>query len=370
LEILQTIGWELNKRFNRNYKGIRRVVTAMISGTACNMNCHYCYRQYHGVTEKNTPTHFQYSVPHMVKALHPKRLKGFAFILVVGGGETLLHEKIVPFIRGLLMQGHIVEVVTNLTLNERINELLDIPNKCLKNLIVKCSFHYMELKRLNKLEDYFNNLRKVVAAGASAHPFLVVSNDYLPYLDEIKKIFLRELQEMPHTSIALDFTDKSMRPFSFYTREFKDMLIKEFDSNVFRVTERFLDVDPKEYFCYAGDWCISLYTDSGKIQKCFYVPTEQNIFENIFKPIKFESLGKNCPKDSCALSYDLLSFGVLPDFVDLMPYGDVIFKKHLFNESIREKLNIKLYNVHKRYTAAKENKINIKVKEWLSWQKY
>jgi sulfatase maturation enzyme AslB (radical SAM superfamily) len=31
---------------------VTKAITAMIGGTACNFNCAYCYRKYHGVTEK------------------------------------------------------------------------------------------------------------------------------------------------------------------------------------------------------------------------------------------------------------------------------------------------------------------------------
>lgn len=90
---------------------VTKAITAMIGGTACNFNCAYCYRKYHGVTEKNTLPQFQYSVEHMVKALSPERLGGIADIVVIGGGETLLPAEVVPFAKGLLAQGHIVEVV-------------------------------------------------------------------------------------------------------------------------------------------------------------------------------------------------------------------------------------------------------------------
>ena len=90
-----------------------------------------------------------------------------------------------------------VEVVTNNTLDNKIMELLDSPKKDLKRLIVKCSLHWVELKRLNKVDSYFENIRKIVAAGASAYPFLVICEEYLPMLDEICETCERELGELP-----------------------------------------------------------------------------------------------------------------------------------------------------------------------------
>ena len=76
-----------------------------------------------------------------------------------------------------------VTLVTNLTLNNKIDQLLDFPQEYLKRLIVKGSLHWLELKRTNKVDDYFNNMKKVLSKGASSYPFLVLSEDYMKYVE-------------------------------------------------------------------------------------------------------------------------------------------------------------------------------------------
>lgn len=76
----------------------------------------------------------------------------------------MIPPEVVPFVKGLLHLGHVVELVTNNTLNQRIDELLDTPREDIGRLIVKCSLHWKELKRLHKVEDYFNNIKRIIAA--------------------------------------------------------------------------------------------------------------------------------------------------------------------------------------------------------------
>ena len=151
---------------------IKKAITVYVPGNICNLRCSYCYITECLKNSHGTKAQFNYSVEHMIAAFAPERLGGIAYIMVIGEGETLIPPEIVPFVKGLLHQGHVVEVITNNTIDERIEELLDAPKEDLKRLIVKCSLHYVELKRLNKVESYFANIRRIIAAGAS---FLSVS---------------------------------------------------------------------------------------------------------------------------------------------------------------------------------------------------
>ena len=337
---------------------IKYTITACISGTACNFDCGYCYRKKQGVEEKTQPSFFRYSVDHMIEALSKKRLGGVADIVVIGGGETLLHPDIVPFIRGLLFEGHVVEVVTNLTLNHRIDELLDgLSSEHLERLLVKGSFHYLELKRLNKLDDFFNNMKKIVRAGGSSFPFLVICEDYIPLLDEIRDVCLENLGELPHCTAALDFTDAKMSPFKFYDTNFKKVIQEKFKSQINDTFDRFLSVDVKKHFCYAGKWSFVLNTSSGSISRCFYSPVEQNIFRDISSPINLDAIGTNCCIGNCALHYNLVSQGIMPDISDVVPYGDMLYKSGLFNKKLIDMLNFKYKDYMPLYSE--EDKIRI-----------
>ena len=70
----------------------------------------------------------------MLAAFDPGRLGGLADIIVIGRGETLIPKEVIPFVHGLLDMGHYVEVVTNLSLTQKIEELLKTSKE---NLIYK-----------------------------------------------------------------------------------------------------------------------------------------------------------------------------------------------------------------------------------------
>src|SRR5574344_2114786 len=94
---------------------IKYTITAYIPGDICNFRCNYCYISKCCDEDHMDKGEYKYPLQTMVDAFSPKRLGGIADIVVIGGGETLMSENVVPFIHGLLKQGHVVELVTNLT---------------------------------------------------------------------------------------------------------------------------------------------------------------------------------------------------------------------------------------------------------------
>ena len=109
---------------NRNSGTIKRAITVYVPGNVCNFRCSYCYVSECLRDGHEQAGHFNYSVEHMVEAFRPERIGGNAHITVIGAGETLIPPEVVPFVKGLLHLGHVVELVTNNTLNQRIDELL------------------------------------------------------------------------------------------------------------------------------------------------------------------------------------------------------------------------------------------------------
>lgn len=240
---------------------IKKTITAYVPGNACNLRCSYCY-----VTECFRKKHinyayFNYPVEHMIKSFSPERIGGghgkeeLAHIVVIGGGETLIPSEVIPFVKGLLAQGHIVELVTNATLNDRIEELLDLSPKDLERLIVKCSLHWNELKRLNKLEDYFSNIKKILSAGASAYPFLTIGPEYMDSLEEIHDVCLHEIGALPHCTpcITTDTKEAALSGGKYSTnpactQAFIEKIESLFHSKVFEWSVKFLDIDVKKFF--------------------------------------------------------------------------------------------------------------------------
>lgn len=341
---------------------IKKAITVYVPGNICNLRCSYCYiteclKNSHGIKAQ-----FQYSVEHMIAAFAPERLGGIAYITVIGEGETLIPPEVVPFVKGLLHQGHVVEIVTNNTIDERIEELLESPKEDLKRLIVKCSLHYMELKRLNKVESYFANIRKIIAAGASSYPFLVICEEYMPVLDEIREVCMRELGALPPCTPCVtadkpeDFLNGAGAVTSpACTPEFVKSINGKMKSRLFEEAVRFLDVDVRDIFCYAGKWSFVVEMKSGLLSKCHNVRAEANFFENINQPIECSPIGCECGIASCSLQYPLYGFGLIPEVLNVPTYTDMLSENSaFFNDEVKEMLNIKISDTEKAYSCDEE----------------
>lgn len=79
----------------------------------------------------------------------------------------MIQKNIVKLCLLLLEQGHYIELVTNLTVTKVVDEFMNLPAKLLKQLEFKISFHYAELKKLDLLERFFDNVNKVQASSCS-----------------------------------------------------------------------------------------------------------------------------------------------------------------------------------------------------------
>lgn len=138
---------------------LKRFIDCYIPTETCNFRCSYCYiaqqRKFNNKLAK-----FNYPPEIIKKALSIKRLGGICLFNLCAGGETLLSEEVISAIKALLEEGHYVMVVTNGSLSKRFDEIAQFDPKLLKRLFFKFSFHYLELVRLNLMEQYFNNVKK------------------------------------------------------------------------------------------------------------------------------------------------------------------------------------------------------------------
>lgn len=347
-----------------NNQNIMKTITIYIPGNACNMRCEYCYNTECFKYERNTtPARFATSVENMIYAFRPERIGGLAHIVVIGNGETLIPPETVPLCKGLLKHGHIVEVVTNGSLTNRIDELIDCDMDCLSRLIVKCSLHWNELKRLNLMDAYFSNIKKVLAAGASSYPFLVVGKAYQESLDEIRKKCLEELSELPHcTPCVVADSYEEMVNGDLYrtdppcTEEFVKDIMDKFDSELFRQSVRFLDIDVKNVFCYAGKWSFGVALASGAVLKCHNSMAGFNFFENLEEKMpEIEPICNSCGLTSCALQYDMFAMGLIPEVENVPTYSEMMCKKSVFfTDTVRNMMDFKLCDRHHRMTDEEE----------------
>lgn len=350
---------------------IVKTITVFVPGSMCNLRCHYCYvSQCLDESHLEKPS-YDYPLETMIKAFSKKRLGGLAEITVISNGETLMDDTIIPFIHGLLKEGHVVTLVTNLTLNNKIDQLLDFPQEYLKRLIVKGSLHWLELKRTNKVDDYFNNMKKVLSKGASSYPFLVLSEDYMKYVDEILETCKEKIGTTPHCTPNFTFDEKTdlkrggaIKTSPGCTKEFVDYVDKNFDSRIFDACVKYIDIDPKKTFCYAGDWSFNVSLKDGAMKKCHGCKPEANFYENLDKLPKLSPIGTNCQIASCALQYNFVAQGLLPDAPQVDTYGKMIAKPGIINDEVVNLLDFRYTDDHRQLSKKEQEKINKKVNEF------
>lgn len=343
---------------------VSRAITVYVNGNTCNLQCPYCYVKNSHPNENPEPMRLNYPLDQMIRAFNPERLGGIAEVTVIGSAETLLAKEVVPFVHGLLHYGHIVAVVSNATLSTRIDELLDCPKEDLKNLILKASFHYEELKKRELLSVYFQNIKKTIFSGASAFPFVVISPEYSKHLKEIGELITANLGIKAHCSPCNSINNEfDLRFHSEFdpqpTEELMQTIDCYFDTRLYRECVRYKEVDVQNTFCYAGRWSLGIDMATGVTYKCHnFRMDSENFYKDVDKPYQWgEPIGMSCAIESCCLQYNFYSENLLPDFPGKYSYGQLLYQKGAISEYVRDKLDVKFDDIYERETPEKEAEI-------------
>lgn len=337
---------------------IKRFIECLVPITNCNLKCSYCYIIQEGRRGK-MESRFEYSPEHIGAALSKKRLGGTCYISICGAGETLILKEIPLIAEQILKQGHYVNITTNGTINERIDEITALPSPLLKRLHFAFSFHYLELVRVGKLDDFFENIKKVREAGCSCLVQLNLCDEYLPFLDQIKTVCEENTGAAPQLAVTRNEFAQKITLRTKYTPEEYFALGSAFESPLFDFTMKNFMVRRKE-FCYAGDWSFKLYLDTGVMLKCYNSKSGQNIFKDLQKPIRFNAIGNHCRSRYCVNSSHFLSLGVIPGL--LTPSYAALRDRpqaHWYSPDMKDFLNGKLENGNLQYGTIKKFFTNI-----------
>ena len=275
----------------------------------CNLSCSYCYvRQVRDFVNCSLKLH---SPQFIARALAPERLGGKAFINFCAGGETLLVSKLVDIIDALLQEGHYIQIVTNGTVNEAFDSLLEMKGP-LKHLFMKFSFHYLELLRTRKLNDYFNNINKMRSAGSSITVELVAADELIPHIEEIKRISMMNLGALPHLTIPRDDRSDELVILSNLRKEEYYRVWSDFESEMFEFKWKNLNVKRFEQ-CMAGEWSFQMNLETGDIEKCLSNPWIDNIYQHIDEPIHLEPVLNKCRLPYCFNCHAYLTLGLIKE---------------------------------------------------------
>ena len=342
---------------------IKRYIDCYVPVTTCTLRCPYCYITRHRLFEGSLPK-FEYSPEYVRKALSKERLGGTCLINFCAGGETLLAKEVVNYVRELLEEGHYCSVVTNGTLSNRIAEFAELPSYLTKHLFFKFSYHYLELKERNLFDTFFNNIRLVRDAGCSFTLELTPSDEAIPFIAEIKSRALHELGAWNHVTIARDEKDDSELPIlSTLSREEYKKTWGVFESKLFDYKYEIFETKRKE-FCYAGDWTFSLNLMTGEMSQCYKGYYQQNIFEDISKPIAFRAIGANCKEHHCYNGHAWLALGDIPT-LKAPTYAEMrnrvcVDGSEWLSEEMRSFMSSKLYESNKQYNFLKRAYTNFR----------
>lgn len=276
----------------------------------CNLKCHYCYISMLDAFQQGKQM-FPRSVDEMVKALSFKRLGDGVYINLCAGGETLLLDDSVELIRGLLAEGHHLSVVTNGILTARFKEIAKFPRDLLKRLFFKFSYHYLELKRLDKFDVFFSNVRMMRDVGCAFTIEVTPSDELIPYVEDCKKRCLDAVGGIPHCTIARDDRKAGIDIWSEMSWEDYCKQWSTFDSELFRY-KSYLYQNKVKSFCYAGDWSYYINLATGDVSPCNCGRKFANIYEDINKPLPKRAMGTNCELPYCYNGHSWISLGVNP----------------------------------------------------------
>lgn len=330
---------------------IKRLILGLIPNQVCNLKCEYCYISQVNAWEK--PQKLKYPPEYIAKCLSRERLGGTSLINLTGNGETMLQPDIADLVEKLLQEGHFVEIVTNGTITNKINEVLEIPKPLLTRLFFKISFHYKELKRLGIMEKFFDNVKNIHDSGASFTLELMAYDGIENDIDDIKKICMDNVGALCHATIGRNDKRKDKDLLTEHTKSEFAEIWSSLNSEMTEFKLDVLNVKRKE-FCYAGAWSLFVNMYTGESQPCYWQPYNQNIFKNPNKPIMFKPVGHTCSQAYCTNAHAHLTWGLIPE-LKTPSYKEIRNRECIngdawLNDECKEFFSSKLSESNKEYS--------------------
>ena len=359
---------------------VKLVLLMGVPMSICNLRCHYCYLSQRSSAYEGKQPQWRFTPEQVALALSPERLGGQAFMNFCADGETLLTKGLDEYIRLLLLQGHYIEFVTNMTITSALSTYLSWDRELLGHLEFKCSFHYLELKKRGLLDTFVRNVKSAWEAGASCNIEITPSDELIPYIDEVKAFSMEHFGALPHLTIARNDRDPAITYLTGLDQETYDETWRQFDSGFWEFKRQLFGVKRTE-FCYAGQWSMYVNFATGEARQCYCGSPLGNLFADPTKPVRTEAIGK-CLLPHCYNGHALLSLGLIPD-LPASGYGDLRDRertdgshwlqpklKAFFNTKLKDGnprmrvMDEKLYFV-KRRMKAKAKQAKRKVKRFL-----
>lgn len=344
---------------------IKKFIEVHIPVTTCNLRCHYCYITQHRLFSKELPV-FTHTPLEIAQALRPQRLGGICMLNMCGGGETLLPPEVPAIVKECLKTGNYVTIVTNGTMTNRFLEISEFSSEILERLFIKFSFQYLELKRLNLLDKFVENVQLMKKSNVSYSIEITPNDELVPFINEVKAFSMENFGALPQITIARIDTDPEINILTKYSKDEYKKIWSAFKSPMFDYKLPLYNIKRVE-FCYAGDWSFCTNVNSGDINQCYKGDLIGNIYNNIDKPLKLKAIGCNYKEPHCYNAHSFLLFDDIPYF-SKVTYADIRNRlcsdgSEWLQPKMKEFFKSKLSETNKQYNLIKKILNNLRGKK-------
>lgn len=336
---------------------MKKLINCVFPDTVCNLDCEYCYvgqtNQHVRVSSKN-----EHSLEEIREALSYDRLGGCCHMNMCASGETLLVENIIELAKMFILEGHVVSLVTNGTVTEKIREICSLPEEIRNYLFLKVSFHYLELKRKGKSDIFWDNVRCLKNAKVSFTVEMTVNDETVPFADDVKQECMDNIGAVCHVIESRKQDGHNWPRLTGMAIEEHQKVWGQFQSSLFDFQQTIWG-EKRTEFCYAGDWICSIDIKSGAVAQCFGGgQVLDNIYADTSREINFCAVGRKCPWGHCYAAYVLLTHGAIPEFTQLTYAEERNRKgtdgKDWLQPSISQTFSEKLESANNRYTEERK----------------
>lgn len=337
-----------------NTNGIKRFISCVVPVYSCNFRCKYCYLDNHDA--KIGGIHEMILSPEkLIKRLSKERLGGICYFNLCGVGETMMHPQLNGLVYELTKEGHYCDIITNGTISKKFDELLlMLSNQQKSKLLVKFSFHYLELKRLSLLSVFASNVEKCKKSGVSYSIEITPEDDLIPHINDVKSYSLQHFGALPHLTVTRTEEEVGIPLMTKYSFDEYKKIWGQFESDMFDFKTQIFRVKRKE-FCYAGDWSLLLNLETGIYRQCYKGRKLGNITEQ--GDIHFCAIGK-CLYPHCVNGHAFLTLGTIPE-MDCPSYSAMRDRttdtgKQWLTEPCQKFFSSKLYDNNSEFAERKK----------------
>ena len=287
--------------------------------SVCNLRCHYCYLAQRPSSYEGVIPEMRYSPEQVAYAMRIERVGGCYFNLCADG-ETLLLPQLARYVELLVREGHYVDVITNMVLTRKLEPLLELGPETLSHVELKCSLHYLELKKKGLLVRFADNVKAAWAAGASCSVEITPTDELVPEIPEVKEYCMQNFGALPHLTSARNDATRGIERLTKLNRDDYYAAWNQFDSSFFDFKDSIFGVKQRG-FCEAGAWMYHVMMDTGEARQCYRGRRLGNIFKNPNEPLPETPIG-TCLQPHCYNGHMLLTAGLIDGLTDV-GYGDI-----------------------------------------------